>query len=80
VGFESTQWYAVFAPKNTPAVIVDKLNTELGRAADNSTVKVSLAQEGAELSVDGPQALANLLRADSAKWKKVIRESNIVLE
>jgi len=80
VGFESTQWYAVFAPKNTPAKIVDKLNAELGRAADNSTVKVSLAQEGAELSVDGPQALANLLRADSAKWKKVIRKSNIVLE
>jgi len=32
------------------------------------------------LSVGGPQALANLLRTDSAKWKKVIRESNIVLE
>ena len=79
-GFESTQWYAVFAPKNTPATIVDKLYAELAKAADNSTVKASLAQEGAELSVGGPQALANLLRSDSAKWKKVIRESNITLE
>jgi tripartite-type tricarboxylate transporter receptor subunit TctC len=80
VGFESTQWYAVFAPKNTPTMIVDKLYAELGKAADNSTVKVSLAQEGAELSVGGPQALANLLRTDSAKWKNVIRESIIALE
>jgi hypothetical protein len=42
-----------------------------------------LAQEGQELAVNGPQALAEFQRTEIAKWQKVIghlRESGIVLE
>ena len=78
--FESTQWFAVLAPKNTPASIVEKLYGEIRRAADNPAVKASLSQEGAELSVTGPQALAKRMVTDSAKWQKVIRESHLVVE
>jgi len=43
-------------------------------------VRAPLAQEGAEMAVNGPQALAEFLRTDIAKWQKIIRESKIVLE
>ena len=79
-GFESVQWFGVFAPRGTPAAIVERLYNEFRRAGESPTLKAPLAQEGAELVVTGPQALADFLRADIAKWRKVIKESNIVLE
>jgi tripartite-type tricarboxylate transporter receptor subunit TctC len=79
-GFESSQWYAAFAPKNTPAAIVERLWRELEKAADIPAVKGALSSEGAELAVTGPQRLGELVRADSAKWEKIIRESGIALD
>jgi tripartite-type tricarboxylate transporter receptor subunit TctC len=79
-GFESSQWFAAFAPKNTSAAVVEKLYRELGKAADNPAVKTALLQEGAELTVTGPQSLGKLVLADSAKWQRIIRESGVVLE
>lgn len=79
-GFESVQWYGIFAPKGLPSVIVDRLYNEVRKAGASPALKAPLAQEGAELMVSGPQALADFLRSDIAKWRKVIRESNIVLE
>jgi tripartite-type tricarboxylate transporter receptor subunit TctC len=79
-GFEAVQWYGVFAPKGAPAAIVDRLHAEFRKAGDNPALKTPLSAEGAELAVAGPQALADFLRADIAKWRKVIKEANIVLE
>ena len=79
-GFESVQWYGIFAPKGTSSAITERLYNEFRKAAENPALKAPLAQEGAELVVNGPQALADFLRTDIAKWRKVIKESNIVLE
>lgn len=79
-GFEATTWYAVYAPRNTPAKIVEKLYTEIREAAEAPDVKSAAAQEGVELDVKGPLPLAELQRIDMAKWQRIIRESNIVLE
>ena len=79
-GFVSVQWYGIFAPRGTPAAITEKLHSEFQKAAESPTVKAPLAQEGAELTVTAPKALAEFLRADVAKWQRVIRESRIVLE
>jgi tripartite-type tricarboxylate transporter receptor subunit TctC len=79
-GFESVQWYAIFAPKALPAAITERLYHEIRIAAESAALKAPLAQEGAELMVTGPTALAEFLRADILKWRKVISESKIVLE
>jgi tripartite-type tricarboxylate transporter receptor subunit TctC len=79
-GFESVQWYGVFAPRNTPPAIVERLHVEIRKAAEGPAVKAPLSQEGADLVVTGPRALAEFLRSDIAKWQKVIREAGIVLE
>ena len=79
-GFESVQWYGVFAPKGTPRAIVEKLHAEIRAAVDTPRFKQSLTAEGAEAAVDGPDALADFHRADVARWSKIIRELNIVLE
>lgn len=79
-GFESAQWWGIFAPYGTPTAITDRLFNEFRKASDSPALKAPLAQEGAELMVTGPQSLAELLRTEIAKWRKVIRDSNIVLE
>lgn len=82
-GFESLNWFAMFAPKNTPAAIVDRLFVGVRKASENSSVKSTLAQEDLQLAVNGPRALAEFHRMEIAKWQKIIlglRESNIVLE
>jgi tripartite-type tricarboxylate transporter receptor subunit TctC len=82
-GFESLQWFGIFGPRDTPAAIRERLFGEVRKAADTAAVASVLAQEGQELAVTGPQALAEFQRAEIAKWQKVIahlRESGIVLE
>ena len=79
-GFESVQWYGLFAPKGTPRAIVARLHAEIHAAVDTPRFKASLTMEGAEAAVDGPDALAEFHRSDIARWAKVIRDLNIVLE
>jgi tripartite-type tricarboxylate transporter receptor subunit TctC len=82
-GFEALQWFGMFAPKDTPGAIRERVFGEVRKAADVSAVASILAQEGQELAVNGPQALAEFQRTEIAKWQKVIghlRESGIVLE
>lgn len=79
-GFESVQWYGIFAPRNTQPSITDRLHVEFRKATDSPAIKAPLAQEGAELNVGGPVALRTFLRADVEKWQNVIRVSGVVLE
>ena len=79
-GFDCIQWYGLFVPRNTPAAVAEKLYGEVRKATEGPGVEAAVAQEGVELDVTGPQALADLLRLDMAKWQKVIRESNVALQ
>ena len=79
-GFEAATWYAMYAPRNTPAKIVEKLYADVRKATEAPDVKSAAAQEGVELEVRGPVALAEFQRIDIAKWQKIIRESRVVLE
>jgi tripartite-type tricarboxylate transporter receptor subunit TctC len=82
-GYEALQWFALFAPKDTPAAVRERVVSEVRKAAQIPNVASVLTQEGQEIAVNGPQALAEFQRSEIAKWKKVIgllRESGIVLE
>lgn len=82
-GFESLQWFAMFAPRSTPRAIRERLFSEVRKAVEIPGVASVLAQEGQELAVNGPQALAEFQRMEIAKWQKIIlhlRESGTVLE
>jgi tripartite-type tricarboxylate transporter receptor subunit TctC len=73
-GFESHQWFGIYAPRNTPAVIRERLFNEVRKAMAKPDAAAVLAQEGQEIAVNGPQALAEFGRTETAKWQKVIRQ------
>jgi tripartite-type tricarboxylate transporter receptor subunit TctC len=82
-GFEALQWFAMFAPRNTPAALRERLFAEARKAVEIPSVAAALAEQGQDLAVNGPQALADFQRSEIAKWHKIIvhlRESGTVFE
>jgi tripartite-type tricarboxylate transporter receptor subunit TctC len=76
-GYESSTWFGVGAPKNTPAEIVDKLNREINAALADPKIKARLADLGATLLPGSPADFGKLIAEDTEKWAKVIRTANI---
>ncbi len=76
-GFEVVTWYGFMAPAGTPAAVVRTLNAELARIARLPEVKDRLAATGAETVVMTPEEFASFVKAEMAKWGKVIRDAGI---
>src|SRR5215831_11092665 len=76
-GYEASGWFGLFAPKKTPAEIVDKLNKEINAALADPTVKARLAYLGGTVVPGSPADFGKLVVDDKEKWAKVIRAANI---
>jgi tripartite-type tricarboxylate transporter receptor subunit TctC len=76
-GYETTIWLAVFAPAKTPPATLAKLNTLLRRAVESPEYRDKL--QGLEMRPvsSTPADLARLLKADTAKWAKVVKDAGI---
>jgi tripartite-type tricarboxylate transporter receptor subunit TctC len=76
-GYEVSGWYGIGAPKNTPADIVQKLNTEINAALADPKLQTRLADLGSTPMPLSPADFGKLIVSDTEKWAKVIRAANI---
>lgn len=76
-GYRAETWYAVFAPAKTPPVIVKRLHAAVADGLKRTEVEQKLLMQGALPSGAAPAALADLVRQETALWRKVIREAGI---
>jgi len=76
-GYESSQWYGIGAPKNTPHEIVDRLNQEINAALADPKMKARLADLGGTVLPLSPSDFGKLIADETEKWGKVIRAANI---
>ena len=76
-GFEYSNWNALFAPAKTPAAIVKKVNASVVNALRQPDVAQKLSSQGADPAPGTPEDLARYMRADTDKWRKVIRTAGI---
>jgi tripartite-type tricarboxylate transporter receptor subunit TctC len=76
-GYEMSGWNGIFAVKGTPPEIVAKLNAELVKILRAPDVKEQLAALGAEPVGDTPEEFRAFLKADMARWGKIIQEKGI---
>ena len=72
---EGSAWYALFAPAGTPAEIVDTLSKAAIAAAQAPDLRQRLDPLGMEATGLGPAELADIMKADNARWGPVIRAS-----
>lgn len=79
-GYETTIWLAIFAPAKTPPVLVQKLNHEVQEAVNSAEYKERLQALDMQPRVSSPQELAAYLKADLAKWARVVKEAGIKSE
>ena len=76
--FQASAWNALFAPKGTPKAAVEKLAAALDRALDDENTRKRLLELGSDLPNKdgrGPQALANLVKTEIAKWTPIIKSA-----
>ncbi len=76
-GYEAVQWYGVLAPAATPRDIITKLHAGVVRALQNPDVRQRLLNDGAEPVGSSPEEFTAYLRAETAKWAKVIQAAGI---
>jgi tripartite-type tricarboxylate transporter receptor subunit TctC len=76
-GYETSQWYGICAPKNTPADIVDKLNKTINAGIADSGLKARFAAIGCEPLPGSPADFGRLIAEETEKWAKVVRAAGI---
>ena len=79
-GFETSTWYGMFAPAATPRGVVEKLNAELVRILQLPDVRERLTTEGFELPADTPDQFAAIIKAELARWAKLVKETGARIE
>jgi len=72
-GYEMSPWIAVFAPAGTPRDIVNRLNAEINKALKSPDVSQSLASQALDPWMSTPEEFDARLRADFAKYAKLIK-------
>ena len=75
--FEAISWFGMMAPAGTPAPIVAKAYQTAVAVIAMPDVREKLMQLGFDITQDGPDAMGQVIKADIAKWAKVIKEANI---
>lgn len=78
--FEANTWYGILAPAGTPRAVIDRLNSEIEKALQTSEVRDFLSKEGGEVIGGKPEQFAAFIRADIAKWARVIKQSGIRID
>lgn len=76
-GFNVTGWYGFYAPAGTSADIVRRVHLEVKRALNSPDAKAKLAKTGNEPVASSPEEFAAFLRAETAKWAKVVKDAGL---
>ena len=76
-GFEVSAWYSLLVPAGTPRAIIERLNAETLKALKLKDVTERLEIEGAEAAGTSPEEFGEFMRAESAKWGRVVKLSGM---
>jgi len=76
-GYEMYGWNGLFMPKGTPADIVNRLQSELAKVLSKPEVKEQMTTLGAESSGNTPREFAAFVKAEQARWGKLIKDLGI---
>jgi tripartite-type tricarboxylate transporter receptor subunit TctC len=78
--FEVTTWYGILGPAGLPRDVVTRLNTALGAAVKNPVNAKRLTDNGLDPSHGTPEALAQTVAGELARWAKVVKAADITVQ
>ena len=78
--FESTTWFALFAPKGTDAAAVAKMNAAVRQVLQMPEVRAKLEGTGNTVRLETPDQFRATVRDNRAKWAEVVKAANISID
>lgn len=79
-GYESGNWFGIFAPAGTPRAVVERLNAAINKAMTSADVKERLLGQGAEPLSGSPEDLARHVQREIAKYAKIVKDAGVKVE
>ena len=79
-GFDTIAWYGLIAPAGTPRDVVMKLNAEATKDAQSKDFRDRMEPLGFEIVTGSPERMAEMLRADAARWAPVVKAAGVKIE
>jgi tripartite-type tricarboxylate transporter receptor subunit TctC len=76
-GYDTSGWFGIGAPKDTPPEIIDKLNAEINAGLADPKIKARLADQGGMVLAGSPADFGKHISAETEKWAKVIKFAGI---
>jgi len=78
-GYEAVGWFGLLAPAATPKAAVAKASTDVNRVLAEREVREKMLGLGSEPGGNTPEEFARFIRADQAKWSKLMKEAGITV-
>jgi tripartite-type tricarboxylate transporter receptor subunit TctC len=79
-GYEVTTWYGLWAPAGTPADVIVKLQQEVAKAMQRPEIRDVWAAQGAGAGGNSPEEFAAFVKAETAKWAKVVKDTGVRID
>jgi tripartite-type tricarboxylate transporter receptor subunit TctC len=80
-GYVVITWYGVFAPAGTPPPIVNRLHADMVKAMQTPEVRARLEAIGADGTLSrSPEEFAALVRADAARYAKIVKDIGLRID
>lgn len=77
IKFEATQWYGILAPAGTPPDVVKTINAALKRASSDTALRDRMLALGGDPANSSPEEYAALIRSETVKFAKIVKDGNI---
>ena len=78
--FRTTSWYGLFAPRRTPAPILDRLHAAVQAALAEDDVKKVWAEQGAHVELESRADFTNFVALEIERWSRTARAANVQME
>jgi len=78
--YELVNWFGMFAPVNTPAYIIKRLNEVIQQVLKNPEFVQKIALQGGEPAPNTPGEFRQFLRSESAKFARIIADAKVTLD
>ena len=78
--FQTGGWFGIVAPSGTPKYAIDKMSREMASILATPDAEDYLVKQGSEAFISTPEQVNALMRADVAKYAKIIKEAGIKAE
>jgi tripartite-type tricarboxylate transporter receptor subunit TctC len=79
-GFDVASWFGIMVPAKTPGTIIQRLHAEIAKALESAEMKSFIAAQGSEPALMDPVQYGEFLRAEIAKWGKVVKDAGLRLD